>query len=402
MSSEEITQSELIHLSMVKEFTQTFGSHQASALTHLPIQSFCQSVVTGNLSPLTRRLMTMIVLECPFVEVHGIDYVETLDRLLEKVYVELLQNFILATQFDVLACQSHIYSLVIHLYKQIPSTNGIHSSSSITPAGLEPWCERVRKSRAFDIRGNVVSQTLGHESVAINRQEKFVAVAHSIQSLFSSIESLQSDSVNFWDVVKQCPTLEGLPINYSHTFDSILRTIAHCLDVILDHQDRRENLKRILDKIPASFIVFSLQWIDPTPLVEQVIGLFVWKPPGIHSLLQKVGGLVCRDSETRQRLQDLRVGDTFALEILDDLLEKTKEFKNSKARLDQIISRYEGSIDEDVLNYLKIAIRDNEKSTFVDFLASPTVIELIKHIGHIYPLIIQQISKVIITLLTLE
>lgn len=155
-----------------------------------------------------------------------------------------------------------------------------------------------------------------------------------------------------------------------------------------------------MDKIPVSLIVFSLRFIDPAALVEQVIQLFTWKPPGLHSLLQKVGGLICSEGRTEEQIKAFKqkIGHKRAA-MLESLVTYGRvineiTMSDTAQRLEAIQSFSSEDLDGDDLEFIQLLIRLEEKTAFIDILAHQDVTALIRHCGHVFPPFLRQISKV--------
>jgi hypothetical protein len=71
----------------------------------------------------------------------------------------------------------------------------------------------------------------------------------------------------------------------------------------------------------------------------------------------------------------------------------TKADSNSKKRLSKILNLLQVS-NEDVLEYLKLSMRLQEKKEFVDYMIDTDLLAAVQHVGHIIPDFIAQISKV--------
>ncbi|KAI8835498.1 hypothetical protein BC829DRAFT_406357 [Chytridium lagenaria] len=109
--------------------------------------------------------------------------------------------------------------------------------------------------------------------------------------------SLPVDDPYHW-VCSMYKSIEELPEIYG--------TIAVTAENILDDEGWRAKIKFIWSKLPITLIIYSLRLVNPIPFVERLLKLFVWRPPGMSSLLMRLAAIICGLSHTQTSLKHLR------------------------------------------------------------------------------------------------
>ncbi|KAJ3330045.1 hypothetical protein HDU76_006541 [Blyttiomyces sp. JEL0837] len=112
-----------------------------------------------------------------------------------------------------------------------------------------------------------------------------------------------------WAIMEPCrdaEQLDELPDIYLKWCRHAVRALAVTVENVLDDHEWQRKVRSIWSKLPLSLIVGSLRIINPVPFVEKLLKLFVWKPAGMHSLLQKLASILCASDRTSKHLRDLR------------------------------------------------------------------------------------------------
>lgn len=241
MTPEALFRTYLAHILLNNEFQLAFGPEAMGQLSHLPAYPLLttdkdeEKRIPGpkSLPPLSRLVFYLLTAKCPVFFIHGQDFVGRLDELIDAIFVSTVFKFSRATQFDLLACQDHVLTLLAHLNDEILS-GSFRADKMYTVEQLWPWCQKVNYVRAFDIRGKIEAEDLKDAKLSESRQEKFLSVAHSMGRLFAAVETVRRSSYSdYWSVFKDSPSVEELPEEFSAVYHSVVDTAARVLDVIL-------------------------------------------------------------------------------------------------------------------------------------------------------------------------
>lgn len=240
MQPEAVLRTYLAHLLLNNEFQLAFGSESMAQLSHLPAYPLIGTDKVGSgdipgpksLPPLSRLVFYLLTAKCPVFFIHGPEFIARLDTLIDAIFMDIVSKFIRATQFDLLACQDHVLTLLAHLNDDI-SAGSFLADTVYTAKDLWPWCQKVNYIRAFDVRGKIEAENLKDEKISSSRQEKFLAVAQSMGSLFAAIEFARKDLPDYWSIFKESPTVEELPEVYFAVFDGMVDATARVMDVVL-------------------------------------------------------------------------------------------------------------------------------------------------------------------------
>ncbi|KAI8914684.1 hypothetical protein BC831DRAFT_517022 [Entophlyctis helioformis] len=153
-----------------------------------------------------------------------------------------------------------------------------------------------------------------------------------------------------------------------------------------------------MSKMPISFMVVSLRFINPAPLVERVLRLFLWQPAkGIHSLLQKLAAHLCSYEATQIRFKRYqgRVHDLARRHAIEEAAKNpTLSSIDSQLHLvESFAAAGVAALTADELKFAIVCIRKREKTSFIDALADPTLVDLVAHIAHLAPKLLNDLRK---------
>jgi hypothetical protein len=139
-----------------------------------------------------------------------------------------------------------------------------------------------------------------------------------------------------------------------------------------------------------------------------VIGLFVWAPLGMRSLLQKLGSLLCCEARTLAELENLRIelGQELASDLeqnFDDIERLDINRLTRQEVWEYVKENSEFELDDMCRDFVFLLERLKQKKDFIAYLVDPVFLELVTHLGHIFPNFLKRLAKVsdFVTLLTL-
>ncbi|KAJ1562791.1 hypothetical protein HK405_007816, partial [Cladochytrium tenue] len=144
--------------------------------------------------------------------------------------------------------------------------------------------------------------------------ESWVKAGRSIRALLATVAPGAPGSLSaggqtygpalFAELARE-PQFDRLPPAYLALCHDVIRGLAVTLDNVFDDGEWRERLRAIWARMPLTLIVGSLRLVNPVPFVERLLRLFVWRPRGVHSLLQRLCGILCASDRTVSRLKEL-------------------------------------------------------------------------------------------------
>ncbi|KAJ1539085.1 hypothetical protein HK405_013243, partial [Cladochytrium tenue] len=144
--------------------------------------------------------------------------------------------------------------------------------------------------------------------------ESWVKAGRSIRALLATVAPGAPGSLSaggktygpalFAELARE-PQFDRLPPAYLAACHDAIRGLAVTLDNVFDDGEWRERLRAIWARMPLTLIVGSLRLVNPVPFVERLLRLFVWRPRGVHSLLQRLCGILCASDRTIARLKEL-------------------------------------------------------------------------------------------------
>nr|KAJ3417657.1 hypothetical protein HK105_000971 [Polyrhizophydium stewartii] len=248
-------------------------------------------------------------------------------------------------------------------------------------------CTRQLANKSFSAARPLVSEPhldLGR----MKKAARFVRVLRSaFRSAFRTVRLLNS--------VK---TYNELPETYVEFMNFLPTLIAYVLDNTLDNPSRLRKISVIVSKLPVSFIIMSLRFVNPAPLIERMLRLFLWSPSkGIYSLVQKLASHLCalESTNTRYKRYKARASSRRCIEI-----ETIATKDGTIASLDtetqlRAFFRVRGIDDLSAaeLKFAIICIRKREKEAFINALAEPATINFIIHMARLFPELLDDIAK---------
>ncbi|KAJ1334822.1 hypothetical protein BSLG_007977 [Batrachochytrium salamandrivorans] len=195
----------------------------------------------------------------------------------------------------------------------------------------------------------------------------------------------------------KAPSYKDLPPPYVELMNLVPMLIAYILDNILDHVGRLQKVCVIISKLPVSLIIISLRFINPAPLIERMLRLFLWQPTrGMYSLLQKLGAHLCAFDATLSEYQtcQLRI-DVHRAGMISRVAETTHApSRASVNELHAILAENGvGDATEDEVRFFLVGIRRNEKKEFIDSLAAASTVHFVIHAAHLVPMILEDLRK---------
>ncbi|KAI9354114.1 hypothetical protein DFJ73DRAFT_827963, partial [Zopfochytrium polystomum] len=178
--------------------------------------------------------------------------------------------------------------------------------------------------------------------------------------------------------------------------------------------------------MPVGLIVGGLRLVNPVPFVERLLRLFVWHPRGVHSLLQKLSGILCGLDQTladiKSMKQQLRGSDRDKIEkaiepwirnvelgtpgeapgsrvtdaeIQEQLLTAgvnvgdpatlKRNARMSHNPSGQGLGAGAAHPSDPCVRYARLLLRRAEKERFVDIIGGPEVTAFIVHLASIFP-----------------
>ncbi|KAK6094862.1 hypothetical protein MT418_005132 [Batrachochytrium dendrobatidis] len=356
------------------------------------------------------------------------------------VILSLLRKVAVATRTDVLFLIMHYTSLVVDIFNDECDLAALSSATSKSPESphnideskplqdryardLLIWqgiyCHQLSEISFNPARPLVKTPTLDearmHKAlrfinvIRTTFRSAFKAVHHIHKSKVAEIESKSNKHATnsngsdissvpiYWQQIAHSPSYHDLPSAYVNLMNLVPMLIAYILDNILDHMGRLRKICLIVSKLPVSFIIISLRFVNPAPLIERVLRLFLWQPTrDIYSLLQKLGAHLCDFESTTAELKHYHhlIGSRRA-SLIELALSTSKLVSlGSMSSLRFVLKEY--GVDHPTLNELRYAavyIRKREKKEFIDALAEPETAQLVIHLARIFPMILDDFQK---------
>ncbi|KAI8594073.1 hypothetical protein BDZ88DRAFT_8202 [Geranomyces variabilis] len=469
----DVLRARLIELILLLEFSSSYGEN-AATLTVAPTmdaatrQALLQSAPgikdtfpgPAFFPPLTRALFVRLFRDLPIFAGHGQKYLRGVDSFVETEFLDFVGKWMRATKFDILSFSMHYVTLFAHLKNEtwfgvdgnplpIPREFAGAHAPRVLPSSLYPdlqtyyraslpgggtfrLAKRVRRSspedhpsgethldddEVFEMREykarafttawrNVFANGCGICRELLSDQDSSTATTTAYSSLSDDPRVLR-----FWAIVGASPTVAELPPNWQTFFYSIVAATCQTIDAILSDRDWRTKFANIWKRLPVNIMLTSLRLVNPVPFVDRVIKLFCWKPPGMHSLLQRIGGMIAASDKTAAKIKLLSKGldsnTRSAVEkIIDGLFEEHVRADGADTgphptrpvsaldpsdKIHAVLVAKSDSGDATALTtphavaYAKLYIRKKEKDEFVDSLGGKAVSDFITHVAKAVP-----------------
>ncbi|KAJ3081181.1 hypothetical protein HK102_002531, partial [Quaeritorhiza haematococci] len=278
------------------------------------------------------------------------------------------------------------------------------------------------------------------------REEKFEAFVEAWRQFFVAsakvLHNLHGDAINlaagaskdgqaknvrkgdFGDAIfahfKNAPTIWELDEDAVVWVKALIRAIAHTVDNILDDYDWRTKGQALFNRLPVTLIVTSLRLVNPIPFMERMIKVFLWRPAGVQSLLQILGGTVCAHDKTVKAIKNYKSNvpssDRSAIEKAVEAMWSPKkknaqadagkklfssdsnsaflEFLSRKANISP--STLQKESDAMIrITYARLLIRRKEKDEFINMLGDPGITKFIIHVCHVIPPLLTEVYQCI-------
>ncbi|KNC98072.1 uncharacterized protein SPPG_06484 [Spizellomyces punctatus DAOM BR117] len=442
----DVLRARLCELVLTVEFASSYGAN-ARTLTVAPIPAVLHlNLVTpsvpsdfpgpGVLPPLTRALYVRLFRDLPLFAGHGAKYLAGLDDFMEHEFLDFVGKWMRATKFDVLSFSLYYVTLFSHLKNEawygvddnaapLPtfSTRPILRPATLYPDLLCYYRASLPGGGSFRLSKRERKTPDTDETLELRelKARGFTDAWRSVLKAGCGIcrELIGDDSEaevdlaeRFWDVVKSSPEIMDLPPTFQDFFYSIITAVAHAIDNILDDAEWRHKFASIWKRLPVSIMLTSLRLVNPVPFVDRVIKLFCWKPPGMYSLLQKIGAMICALDRTQAALRiiakNVQQSRRCAIErtidaafeqwrqscVYDissqDPAEKIRDFlRNSDEKT------FQTTISKSEVAFAKCYIRKKEKEDFVEVLGSKDVVDFVKHFCEMVPPLLDEVWKCI-------
>ncbi|KAI9100587.1 hypothetical protein DFS34DRAFT_493622 [Phlyctochytrium arcticum] len=458
----DVLRARLAELVLTLEFASSYGAkaHTLSAASlhaisktnhHLAPSVPADFPGPSNLPPLTRALYVRLLRNLPLIAGHGPKYLQGIDKFVENEFLTVVGTWMRATKFDVLSFMIHYVTLFSHLKNEAwfgHDGQVVDVPDTYTPPAMPPssrYTDLTSFHRAslpcggtFRLGKRAVDESLNDSqdmakiiSLRELKAREFNNAWRNVMRAGCSLcrdahgqhSELMSSSnqpgiftkddewaAAFWTVAASTPDLDQLPGASKEFFYALTNALAHTIDNILDDDDWRQKFASIWRRLPVTIMLTSLRLINPIPFIERVIKLFCWKPPGMYSLLQKIGTMICAIDKTKSQLRDLsvlihptkraaidRAVDTAFNEWVNQPVMGVSS-QDSPAVVEKFL-RASGErclcpgkeIAETDLAYTKLSIRKREKEDLVTLLGSPTFTAFIRHISHVFPPLLSEI-----------
>ncbi|KAJ3007223.1 hypothetical protein HKX48_009245 [Thoreauomyces humboldtii] len=391
-----------------------------------------------NLPPVVRALYVRVLRGLPIFAGHGETYLKGIDDFVHAELASFGSSWMRAAKFDILSFVMHYVALFSHLKNEAWFGCEEHQAKlpdgsfrpMLLPSSLYPdlltsyratlpgggsfrLAKRLRKVGAEEAA--MAHATLGlrqHKARAFTQAWRATLKAGcGICRELASAPTTQTLPEQFWDVVRHSPQVTDLPPVWQSFFYSLVTALAHTVDQVLDDADWRHKFAGIWKRLPVSIMLTSLRLVNPIPFVDRVIKLFCWKPPGMHSLLQRIGGMVAASEKTAASLKahaktmdsGLRVAIEKAVDSLLPADMTGNDAHLSSADPTASIAAALASTGDALLQhptaptiiYAKLWIRRKEKDAFVDALGGKTVTTFLAHFASAIPPLLSEIWQCI-------
>ncbi|KAJ1342544.1 hypothetical protein BSLG_002862 [Batrachochytrium salamandrivorans] len=374
------------------------------------------SLAVAFYSFVLRRLPTLVDAQV------SSDYLSHVDL---NVPLTVMRKVAVATRTDVLFLIMHFTSLIVDIFND-ECCIAEHSSSAAAkmarlshntseicdlqtppPNDLLIWqgiyCQQLW-NKSFDASRPLVTHPV-LDRTRMNKAMRFMNVIRtSFRSAFRAVHHIHLSELVDDEYKKkvaskttEAPSYKDLPPPYVELMNLVPMLIAYILDNILDHVGRLQKVCVIISKLPVSLIIISLRFINPAPLIERMLRLFLWQPTrGMYSLLQKLGAHLCAFDATLSEYQtcQLRI-DVHRAGMISRVAETTHApSRASVNELHAILAENGvGDATEDEVRFFLVGIRRNEKKEFIDSLAAASTVHFVIHAAHLVPMILEDLRK---------
>ncbi|KAJ3414031.1 hypothetical protein HDV05_007156 [Chytridiales sp. JEL 0842] len=345
--------------------------------------------------------------------------------------------------------QAHVMH---HLSAKAPIEGGRFRHPSSLPLGhrnmpLEPTNPHLQEFRYHLFRESWWTWLQSSTRILLDMQQahhlrRRPSNASSTKSSSSSTPSLRQDSYDedvsnmaasladfslsesLFSVIRKCTELRDLPSSYRAWVKKLIRALAVTAENVLDDAEWRRKVTEVWEKLPLGLIVTSLKVVNPIPFIEKVLKIFLWKPPGLPSLLMKICDILCGLDRTKQRLKAARKPLSSSItKPLDAFLENvtlisdeahfktpyTDAFKDTKKAWtyssddsDEVIIKLLASNGFDVISpkgttvdalieYVRCFFRKREKEAFVDYMGSTQFVQFVTHVSAFLPPLLTEV-----------
>ncbi|KAJ3152675.1 hypothetical protein HDU86_005550 [Geranomyces michiganensis] len=491
----DVLRARLIELILLLEFSSSYGENAASLTvaptmdaatrqTLLVSAPVIKSSFPGPafFPPLTRALFVRLFRDLPIFAGHGQKFLNGVDSFVEAEFLDFVGKWMRATKFDILSFSMHYVTLFAHLKNEtwfgvdgnrLPLPRefpGGNAPPKVLPSSLYPdlqtyyraslpgggtfrLAKRTRRSSPEDhpsgethVDGEEVFEMREFKARAFTAAwrnvfrngcgicREMLATEDSTTTTTTTTTTPLTDDprvAKLWAVVGAAPTVAELPRDWQTFFYSIVTAVCQTVDAILSDRDWRTKFANIWKRLPVNIMLTSLRLVNPVPFVDRVIKLFCWKPPGMHSLLQRIGGMIAASDKTAAKIKLLSKGLDSATrsaveKIVDGLFEehvradpggphptrpvsaldpseKIRAVLAARCEATAVASTSASSSNGNLaavasavatphaVAYAKLYIRKKEKDEFVESLGSKTVSDFITHVAKAVPPLLDEI-----------
>ncbi|KAI8999978.1 hypothetical protein BC832DRAFT_563226 [Gaertneriomyces semiglobifer] len=434
----DVLRARLTELALAVEFGTSFGPNGRN-LTVMPLDAIRHHSrnaptlpddlpAAGALPPLTASLYMRLVRSMPIFAGRGEEYLYALDDFVENDFLDFNAKWMRATKFDILGFMVHYVTLFSHLLNEAwYGCDGVRQSipDFATPVEVLPttfypdllayYRSALPGGGTFRLgRHHRRSGVVADDATTYLREQKakdftnawrqFSRAACDI--LRSTAYDENKDFVGrFWEVVRTAPKLQDLPQLYQDFFCGLARAIAFTVDNVLDENEWRRKVTAIWNRLPITVLLTSLRLINPIPFMDRMVKLFCWRPPGMLSLLQRIGATMCASERTAKHVRTLSKGVS---SNVSSIIEASVDMMFSSKKILLPISSQDSPeliraflkkplrgahVTDQEVAYAKAYIRKREKEEFVEALGSKSVIDIVKHVAEVAPPLLDEYWK---------
>ncbi|KAJ3008107.1 hypothetical protein HKX48_008770 [Thoreauomyces humboldtii] len=388
---------------------------------------------SNKLPPITRALYVRVLRNMPIFAGRGDAFLATMDAFVDNEFLEFVGLWTKATKFDMLSFSMHYVTLFTHLKNE--AWYGVDDRSEHLPAGwVAPmmlpsslYPELLTYYRAalpgggtFRLTKRIPTTVAGSPEATAElllRQHKMAEFTRAWRDALKPASDIARDlasnmadtplDVQFWAVVKASPEVADMPPRWQSFFYGLVKAVAHTVDQVLDDNEWRQKFASIWKRLPVTIMLTSLRLVNPVPFIDRVIKLFCWKPPGMFSLLQRIGGMMAATDLTNAALKTLaKPLDTLTRLAVERTLTTLlpADASGTQARIssqdppETIRGALIGSSDPALADpqpatiaYAKMWIRKKEKDAFVDALGGSAVTDFLTHMASAIPPLLDEI-----------
>ncbi|KAI8816514.1 uncharacterized protein EV422DRAFT_509750 [Fimicolochytrium jonesii] len=443
----DVLRGRLIEMTLAREYYSSYGAN-ADTLTAAPLLGYDGStaalaiapVISDDypgspvLPPLTRALYVRLLRSLPIFAGRGPKYMVDFDRFIDEDFLDFVGKWMRASRFDILSFTSHYVTLFSHLKNEawygaddtpLPLPLGFEAPAML-PTTMYPDLLTFHRASlpgggSFRLHKRHRAEGGDSDAVISLRESKAKAFTEAWRKVLSTGCNVCRDMIGrgpaskdvvltkFWSTVKAAPNVADLPPSWQAFIYGLCTAMAHTIDNVLDDAEWRAKFVSIWKRIPVTIMLTSLRLVNPIPFVDRVIKLFCWKPPGMYSLLQRIGGMICAADKTAATLKRLaREVDTPTRTAVEKAVDtaftsstsSTTHIRpiSSQAPAHKILSFLQESPDFTItpigtatLSYTKAYIRKREKDEFVEVLGSKNVTDFLTHFAKAVPPMLDEI-----------